>query len=128
MLAEKGAFDLSDVATAVCEKLIFRHTHIFGKDKAETAAGALSVWEKNKMKEKHQETFAQSVNDVAKGFPAAMRAQKVGKRAAKAGLDFATVDDAIVRLREEIAEFITAYQDGDKDKAEKNWATYCFRR
>ena len=126
MLAEKGAFDLSDVATAVCEKLIFRHTHIFGKDKADTAAGALSVWEKNKMKEKRQETYAQSVNDVAKGFPAAMRAQKVGKRAAKAGLDFATVDDALARLQEEIAEFITAYQDGDKEKTEKELGDVLF--
>lgn len=126
MEAERGAFDLGDVATAICEKLIFRHTHIFGKDKADTEAGALSVWEKNKMKEKHQETFAQSVNDVPKGFPAAMRAQKVGKRAAKAGLDFATTEAALERLQAEIAEFLAAYRAGDKAQTEKELGDVLF--
>ncbi len=90
MSEETGAFNLTDVLTGICQKLIFRHSHVFGEDKATDGASALSVWEKNKMTEKHQETCADSVNDVPKCFPAAMRAQKVGKRAAKAGMDLRT--------------------------------------
>ena len=119
MKEETGAFNLTDVLTGLCEKLITRHTHVFGEDKAKDDQGALSVWEKNKMTEKGQDTFAKSVNDVPKCFPAAMRAQKVGKRAAKAGMDFADVGAAVCRLQEEISEFLQAYEKGDANGAEK---------
>ena len=123
---ETGAFDLTDVLTGICQKLISRHTHVFGEDKAENDAGALSVWEKNKMVEKHQLTFADAVNDVPKCFPAAMRAQKVGKRAAKGGLDFADVKSAAERIQAELQEFFTAYNAGDKIAAEKELGDVLF--
>ena len=116
---ETGAFNLADVLTGICQKLITRHTHVFGEDKAKDGESALSVWEKNKMTEKHQTTFADSVNDVPKCFPAAMRAQKIGKRASKAGLDFATAQDAATRLQEELQEFFEAFNAGDKEQAER---------
>ena len=78
------------------------------------------------MTEKHQTTYADAVNDVPKCFPAAMRAQKVGKRAAKAGLDFADVKSAEVRLQEEIKEFFEAYNAGDTQKAEKELGDVLF--
>ena len=123
---ETGAFDLTDVFTGICTKLITRHTHVFGEDKASDGESALSVWEKNKMTEKHQVTFADSVNDVPKCFPAAMRAQKVGKRAAKGGMDFASVEAAAERLQEELAEFFEAYKKGDKVQAEKELGDVLF--
>ena len=123
---ETGAFNLTDVLTGICHKLITRHTHVFGKDSADSENGALNVWEKNKMTEKHQTTYADAVNDVPKCFPAAMRAQKVGKRAAKAGLDFADVKSAEVRLQEEIKEFFEAYNAGDTQKAEKELGDVLF--
>ena len=123
---ETGAFDLNDVFTAVCTKLITRHTHVFGEDSAKDGESALSLWEKNKMTEKNQLTFADSVNDVPKCFPAAMRAQKVGKRAAKGGMDFATVEAAAERLQEELAEFFEAYKAGDKVQAEKELGDLLF--
>ncbi|MBQ7923837.1 MAG: nucleoside triphosphate pyrophosphohydrolase [Clostridia bacterium] len=123
---ETGAFNLTDVLTGICNKLITRHTHVFGQDSAENASGALSVWEKNKMVEKHQTTYADAVNDVPKCFPAAMRAQKVGKRAAKAGMDFSDVRSAEIRLQEEIKEFFEAYQSGDKEAVEKELGDVLF--
>jgi tetrapyrrole methylase family protein/MazG family protein len=126
MKEEAGSFDLTDVCTGICEKLITRHTHIFGKDKAENEEGALSVWEKNKMKEKHHETFADAVNDVPKCFPAAMRAQKVGKRAAKSGFDFACVEDASSKVEEELGEFKTAYRAGNETETEKELGDLLF--
>ena len=126
MKSETGAFNLTDVLSGVCTKLISRHTHVFGDDKAKDGESALSVWEKNKMTEKHQETFADSVNDVPKCFPAAMRAQKVGKRAAKAGMDFADVESAAVRVKEELEEFFAAYKKGDKAETEKELGDVLF--
>ncbi|MBQ8323097.1 MAG: nucleoside triphosphate pyrophosphohydrolase [Clostridia bacterium] len=123
---ETGAFNLTDAFTGICQKLISRHTHVFGKDRADTEGGALSVWEKNKMTEKHQLTYADAVNDVPKCFPAAMRAQKIGKRAAKAGMDFATAEDAAARLKEELAEFFEAYKSGDKAQTEKELGDVLF--
>ena len=85
MEEEAGNFNMTDVISEVTEKLITRHTHVFGQDKASGADGALSVWEKNKMTEKHQKTFSDSVNDVPEGFPALLRAEKVVKRTGKGG-------------------------------------------
>ena len=126
MKEETGAFDLTDVLTGICQKLITRHTHVFGQDKAKDENGALSVWEKNKMQEKGQDTFAKAVNDVPTCFPAAMRAQKVGKRAAKAGMDFADVQAATARLQEEIEEFKTAYASKNQDQIEKELGDVLF--
>ena len=116
---ETGAFDLTDALTGICQKLISRHTHVFGTDKASDNESALSVWEKNKMQEKGQDTYAKAVNDVPKCFPAVMRAQKVGKRAGKAGMDFASVDDAAQRLKAELEEVFEAIKNGDSVQTEK---------
>lgn len=126
MQEERGEFDLTDAITALCDKLIFRHTHIFGKDLAKDEGSALNVWEANKMKEKHQTTYADSVNDVPKAFPAAMRAQKIGKRAAKAGLDFADTDEAVAALQTEIQEFLQARKTGNLDEIEKELGDVLF--
>ena len=83
--AERGAFEEGDVLSEVCRKLISRHSHIFGKDSASDEQSALSVWERNKKKEKGQETYGDSVRDVPSSFPALLRAQKVLKRASKCG-------------------------------------------
>lgn len=111
---EQGAFTGSDALTRVVKKLIFRHSHIFGADKAADESSALSVWEKNKMKEKHQTTYSQSLYAVPTNFPACMRAQKVGKRAAKCGMDFLSPISASEKLGEEVIELLKALQDGDK--------------
>lgn len=116
---ETGAFNLTDILTGICQKLITRHTHVFGEDKAKDDQGALSVWEANKRKEKGQDTFAKSVNDVPKCFPAVMRAQKVGKRAGKAGMDFKGVKEASERLQEELLEVFKAIESGNATEIEK---------
>ena len=116
---ETGAFNLTDVVSGVCQKLITRHTHVFGEDHAKDDQSALSVWEKNKMSEKNQVTYGDSVNDVPKCFPALMRAQKVGKRASKAGMDYASVQDAAAHIEKELQEFFLALDKGDKVETEK---------
>ncbi len=112
---EQGVFDATDAITGNVKKLIFRHSHIFGKDKAEDECEALGVWDKNKLKEKHMTTFGESVEAVPKNMPACMRAQKVGKRAGKSGMDFLSPVSASEKLWEEVEEMVEAMKKGDKD-------------
>ena len=111
---EQGAFNATDAITGVVKKLIFRHSHIFGGDKASTENEALGVWDKNKAAEKNQTTFGESVLAVPKNMPACMRAQKVGKRAGKSGMDFLSPVSASEKLWEEVREMVDAMQKGDK--------------
>ncbi len=117
---ESGAFDFTDVATELCEKLITRHTHVFGKEKAIDAESALSVWDKNKMAEKRQDTFAKAVNDVPKCFPALLQAQKVAKRVERGGWDKPTFEGAKAALEEELAELKIASDNEKAGRANKD--------
>lgn len=114
MEEERGHFTMNDVLTGLCRKLIDRHTHVFGKDAAAGADGALSVWEKNKMTEKHQATFSDAVNDVPEGFPALLRAQKIVKRTLKGGWKF-TREDA----EKDVRASLEALLKSDGETAEK---------
>ena len=107
---ERGHFTMTDVVSGTCEKLITRHTHVFGTDKASGEDGALTVWEKNKMTEKHQATFSDAVNDVPACFPALLRAQKIAKRTEKGGWK-RSFDDAARALEEKIAALRKAHGD-----------------
>lgn len=114
MSEEKGEYTSGDALTRLVKKLIFRHSHIFGGDKAASDTEALGVWEKNKRKEKGQETYSDTVLAVPKGMPACMRAQKVGKRSAKCGMDFLSPVSASEKLAEEVGELLEACISGDK--------------
>lgn len=114
MQEEKGAFSGGDALSRVVKKLIFRHSHIFGKDKAASESEALGVWEKNKKKEKGQETFTDSVLSVPKNFPSCFYAQKVQKRASKSGMDFLSPVSASEKMFEEVKELVSALVSEDK--------------
>lgn len=86
MSQEDGQFDYSDVVNGICRKLIVRHPHVFGDTAAETTAQVLSNWDKIKADTKGQKDPVDTVRDVPKALPALMRAQKIAKRASKAGL------------------------------------------
>ncbi|MCD7729344.1 MAG: nucleoside triphosphate pyrophosphohydrolase [Clostridia bacterium] len=116
---EQGAFTSQDVTTRLVKKLIFRHSHIFGKDKAADEQSALGVWDKNKETEKHHSTFGESVAAVPDNFPACMRAQKVQKRAAKAGLDYLSALSAADKLSQDAESCINALIDGRQAEAER---------
>ncbi len=111
--SEQGIFNGTDAITHLIKKLIFRHSHIFGTDKAGSEQDVNAVWEKNKAIEKQHSTYGESILAVPNNFPACMRAQKVQKRAAKSGMDFASALDAAKKLAEEVEELIQALTKGD---------------
>lgn len=116
MEEEAGRFTFDDVCDEVCKKLIVRHPHVFGNVDAETPEEVLRNWDAIKMQTKSQEQVADSVDDVAKSLPALMRAQKVQKRSAKSGMDFADAEAAAEKIPEELAELKAAMPSGDKDR------------
>ena len=85
---EQEHFVLEDVITELCQKLIVRHPHVFGEVQADTVDKVLTNWDSIKKETKGQETYTDTLRSVPKNFPALMRAQKLGKRAARAGVDF----------------------------------------
>ena len=113
MEEEIGSFNLDDVADGVCKKLILRHPHVFGDVQVENADEVLKNWDAIKKKEKHQESFTETLQNVPKVLPALMRAEKVQHRAARAGVDFADEFDALNALQEKIAELGDVLDDGD---------------
>ena len=116
---DAGRFDLDSVADGVCKKLIYRHPHVFGNVTVSSTGEVLSNWEELKKKEKHQETHADAVDAVARTLPALWRAEKIKKKAAKAGFDWRDVSGALDKLTEELDELRTAALSGRGDPREE---------
>ncbi len=114
---DAGNFDLDEVADEVCKKLITRHPHVFGELKLDTADEVLENWDKIK-KETKEQTYTDTLNAVPRVFPALMRAQKIGKRASRAGMDHASVEDAFSSLQSEIDETREAMQSNSNIEEE----------
>ncbi len=116
---ENSAFNFDDVCDEVCKKLIIRHPHVFGDVKADDTEQVLENWHKIKMETKGQETYTDTLTSVAKPLPALMRAQKIGKRAMRAGMDFSSAEDAVACIENEKAELDKAIVNGDKQNIEE---------
>ncbi len=114
MAEEEDFLNAQNVFDCLCEKLITRHTHIFGFDKAADENQALSVWEANKAKEKSFLTHTQNLKDVPNCMPSLMRSIKVQKRASKAGFDWTDKSQVVEKCLEEISETILAYNSHEK--------------
>ena len=87
---ERTGLTLDEVADGVCKKLVFRHPHVFGQVQVENTEQVLTNWEALKQQEKGQQTQIDVLRAVARALPALWRAEKVQKKAEKAGL---TVSD-----------------------------------
>lgn len=110
---EKGTFEISDVCDEVCKKMIVRHPHVFGEVKVANTGEVLSNWEAIKQETKGQTTYTETLESVAVSLPALLRAQKVGKRAAKSGMDFADAKSAITNIHGELDELSAAADSGN---------------
>ncbi len=116
---DAGRFTLDDVADGVCKKLVYRHPHVFGEVNVRSTDEVLSNWEELKKKEKHQDTQADAVDAVARTLPALWRAEKMKKKAAKAGFDWRDVSGALDKLSEELDELRAAALNGEGDPVEE---------
>lgn len=119
-----AGFDIDDVCRALNQKLVRRHPHVFGPEAGSTssAAAVLDVWESIKAEERasaedtvHTEGLLDS---VPQSLPALMQAQKISKRAAKMGFEWASVADVWDKVAEERAEF-DAEASGTQQKTDE---------
>jgi len=104
-----GSFTLDSIASSASEKLIRRHPHVFGNSSVDTSAAVLNQWEEIKRAERQtkdqNEGDTESLLDgVARAFPALIRAQKIQKKAAKAGFDWENQEDVVEKIQEELIE------------------------
>ena len=122
--AGTAGFDIDDVCRALNQKLVRRHPHVFGPEAGSTssAAAVLDVWESVKAEERvsaedtvHTEGLLDS---VPQSLPALMQAQKISKRAAKMGFEWASVNDVWDKVAEERAEF-DAEASGTQQKTDE---------
>ena len=116
---DAGRFNLDDVADGVCRKLIYRHPHVFGDVTVHSTEDILSNWEELKKKEKGQATQADAVDAVARSLPALWRAEKIKRKAAKAGFDWRSIASALDKLSEELDELRAAALEGEGDPVEE---------
>lgn len=107
--SDDGEFTLDDVCRDLNEKLVRRHPHVFGDEVATTADGALDAWDEVKRQEREARGEAGEepglLDSVPISLPALMQAQKISKRAAKAGFEWDTVAEIWDKVAEERAEF-----------------------
>lgn len=110
---KQGRFNLDDVADEACKKLILRHPHVFGNAKVENSAEVLDNWDAIKRVEKHQETVGSAMDSVARSLPALWRAEKVQKKARKAGFDWTSISGTVEKFYEEADELCSAIKLGE---------------
>ncbi len=96
---ELSNFTFDDVCNDICQKLIYRHPHVFGEVKVNDCDDVLKNWDALKKESKKQETFADTLESVPKTFPALLRGEKVCKRAARAGLPINSAKEFADRIR-----------------------------
>ncbi len=124
--AEAGDFSWSDVVSAITNKMIRRHPHVFGDWATEDfVAGS---WEKLKAEERADkgEVRASVLDGVPAGLPGMTRAVKLQKRAARVGFDWPDISGVLDKIREESAELADAQTTSDPDAIEDEYADLLF--
>lgn len=122
--SEKGDFDIKDVCDRLCEKLIYRHPHVFGDEKAETAGQVSENWEQLKLKEKGGNTSV--LSGVPSALPALIKAYRIQDKARNVGFDWEDREQVWDKVKEEILEFQQEIANMDKDKAEAEFGDVLF--
>jgi tetrapyrrole methylase family protein/MazG family protein len=119
-------FSIEDVITAECNKMIYRHPHVFGDAVVQDASGVLKNWEELKKKEKNYKNTSESILNIPKALPANIRAEKVQKKAAKTGFDFENYDQVLYKVYEELEELKQAREIGNLEDIEEEFGDLMF--
>ena len=118
MEQDAGRFTLEDVYDGVCKKMILRHPHIFGDIQVSGSDEVLVNWDAIKRQEKGQKTFTDTLTAVAKNLPANWRAEKLQKKASKAGFAWSCPPEAAAKLAEETGELQAAISGSGNPRQE----------
>lgn len=123
---EEGAFDIADSINKVCDKMVFRHPHVFGPDAGkETSAKEIAdTWELVKAKEKGGNK--RIMDGIPKTMPALLKALSMQEKARGCGFDWEKKEDVWDKVKEEVREVSDAVADGSPDKMEMEFGDLMF--
>ncbi len=113
---EQGYFNLTDVITGICTKLINRHPHVFAETIVSSSEEVLKNWEEIKRDEKSEKSYTESLERIPKGMPALMKSYKIQGKAAEVGFDWDDVEGAVDKVREELQELMDVYKTDQKEE------------
>lgn len=119
---EKGAFDMADVINMLCDKLIYRHPHVYGQAKADSAGDVVKNWEQLKRTEKDGNKTV--LSGVPQSLPSLIKAYRIQDKARAVGFDWDKKEDVWKKVDEEIGEFrrelsaMESGEEGAKQRAE----------
>jgi len=127
MAEERGLFDIHEVADAMSDKMVARHPHVFGDDRRDkTAEDQTRDWEAVKAAERAAKAQTRTLDGVALGLPALMRAVKLQKRAARVGFDWPDTGQVLDKLTEEARELVAARESLSPDEIEDEMGDMLF--
>ena len=112
---EEGSFTIDDAITAIHDKLVRRHPHVFGDVKADTADAVLSNWEKLKATERSEKEQG-LLSGVPPALPALLKASRLTEKAARVGFDWEKTEDIFAKNDEEVVELREAVDAGDREE------------
>ena len=112
LTSEEGSFDIYDAVTAIHDKLVRRHPHVFGGVEASDAEQVLVNWEKQKNEERKAENKS-VLSGVPQSLPALLRASRLTEKAARVGFDWRRTEDVFEKVEEELGELREAIRAGD---------------
>ena len=121
---EKAVFDIKDVCDSLCQKLIYRHPHVFGNAQAETAGKVEQNWEQLKLKEKGGNKTV--LEGVPTSLPSVVKAHRIQDKARNVGFDWEEREQVWDKVKEEIGEFQAEVARMDKQKAEEEFGDVMF--
>ena len=121
---EEGAFDFGDVADALCDKLIYRHPHVYGDIHANTPDQVRENWEALKLRKKNRKSG--TLGGVPRSLPAMVKAYRMGEKAAGAGFDWEQKEDVWDKVREELGEVEAEMKSGSRTDLEGEFGDLFF--
>ena len=121
---EEGAFDFGDVADALCDKLIYRHPHVYGDIHANTPDKVKENWEALKLRKKNRKSG--TLGGVPRSLPAMVKAYRMGEKAAGAGFDWEQKEDVWDKVREELGEVEAEMKSGSRTDLEGEFGDLFF--
>ena len=121
---EKGAFDIGIVIENLCDKLIFRHPHVFGDVKADNAGKVIKNWEQLKTREKNGNKSV--LSGVPEGLPALIKSFRIQDKARAMGFDWEKREQVWDKVNEEVQEFRTEWEKGERDRMESEFGDLLF--
>ena len=119
---EKNEFDIKDVCNTLCDKLIFRHPHVFGDAMAENSGAVEQSWEQLKLKEKNGNKTV--LDGVPSSLPSLIKAYRMQDKARNVGFDWEKREQVWDKIQEELNEFRAEVDRMEADKMEAEFGDF----